>query len=130
MGREIDLRDWSVNRLTPARQEELTALAAEASGRLPGDHELRIAGFDRATGNPSTVASDLAEPERDNHIQRALNHVRSIGRVLGLAATQPTEFAADPNIQRTSSGAVTVHLQQQYKGIPVFQAAQDRKSVV
>ena len=124
MGREIDLRDWSVNRLTPARQEELTALAAEASVRLPGDHELRITGFDRATGNPSTVASDLAEPERDNHIQRALNHVRSIGRVLGLAATQPTEFAADPNIQRTSSGAVTVHLQQQYKGIPVFQAAQ------
>jgi len=50
--------------------------------------------------------------------------VRTIGRALGLAATQPMEFAADPHPQRTSSGAVTVHLQQQYKGIPIFQAAQ------
>ena len=70
------------------------------------------------------IASTLAAPERDNYIQRALDHVRTLGRALGLAATQPTEFAADPHVQRTSSGAVTVHLQQQYKGIPIFQAAQ------
>lgn len=124
MGREVDRRDWAANRVTPARQEELRNLAAAASARLPGEHEVRIEGFDPATGNPSMVASALAEPERDNHIQRALDHVRSIGRALGLAATQPAEYAADPHVQRTSSGAVTVHLQQQYKGIPIFQAAQ------
>ena len=124
MGRELDRRDRTVNRVTPARQEELRSLAAEASGRLPGMHELRIEGFDPATGNPSMIGSTLAAPERDNHIQRALDHVQTIGRALGLAATQPKEFAADPHPQRTSSGAVTVHLQQQYKGIPIFQAAQ------
>ena len=124
MGREVDRRDRTVNRVTAARRVELTSLAVEASTRLPGAHELLIEGFDPATGNPSAIASALAEPERDNHIQRALSHVRTIGRALGLAATQPTEFAADPHPQRTSSGAVTVHLQQQYKGIPIFQAAQ------
>lgn len=50
--------------------------------------------------------------------------MQRISRVLGLAETQPAEFAADPHIQQTSSGAVTVHLQQQYKSIPIFQATQ------
>jgi extracellular elastinolytic metalloproteinase len=124
MGREVDRRDWAANRVTPARQEELRGLAAAASRGLPGAHEVRIEAFEPATGNPSAIASALAEPERDNHIQRALDHVRTIGRALGLAATQPAEYVADPHVQRTSSGAATVHLQQQYKGIPIFQAAQ------
>src|SRR4051794_1093216 len=118
MGREVDRRDRTVNRVTPARQQELRSLAAEASARLPGGHELRIDGFDPATGNPTTIASMLADPERDNHTQRALDHIRTISRTLGLSATQPVEYAPDPHPQRTSSGAVTVRLQQQYKGVP------------
>src|SRR4029434_10330026 len=107
MGREVDRRDRTVNRVTPARRVELTNLAAEASTRLPGAHGLRIEGFDPATGNPSAIASALAEPERDNHIQRALSHVRTIGQALGLAGTQPTEFAGEPHPQRPRSGAVS-----------------------
>ena len=42
---------------------------------------------------------------------------------LGLTATQPAEFLPDQDHQTTSSGAVAVHLQQAYKGIPIFQAA-------
>jgi extracellular elastinolytic metalloproteinase len=80
--------------------------------------------MDAATGNPSVVASDSAAPEAGRFVQRALEHMQHIGRALGLAATQPAEFVADPSAQTTSSGAVSVHLQQQYKGIPIFQAAE------
>src|SRR5262249_43180422 len=54
----------------------------------------------------------------------ALDHARRISPALGLTAAQATDFAADPEYQKTSSGAVAVHLQQIYKGIPIFQAAQ------
>lgn len=124
MGREADRRQRTVNRVTPARENELRTLAEDISRGLPGDHELRIERFSPETGNPAAVASALAPPERDNHIQRALDHLTSINRVLGFAPSQPVEYAPDPRVQRTSSGAVTVRCKQLYKAIPIFQAAQ------
>ncbi len=56
--------------------------------------------------------------------QRALDYVRNNSTVFGLVATQPPEFAADPQVPQTSSGASIVNLLQQYKSIPVFQASQ------
>jgi len=53
-----------------------------------------------------------------------LRHLQAIVPSLGLALTQTVEFVPDPHVQRTSSGAVAVHLRQHYKGIPIFQAAQ------
>ncbi|MGH8057162.1 MAG: hypothetical protein ACREOH_07985, partial [Candidatus Entotheonellia bacterium] len=124
MGREVDRRDFQVNRVTSARDAELRSLAADVSERLPGAHRVAIARVDPTTGNPARVTSESAPAERGNYIQRALEHVRNIGRALGLEATQAPEFVADPHPQETSSGAVTVHLQQRYKGIVIFQAAQ------
>ncbi|HEY7560220.1 MAG TPA: M36 family metallopeptidase [Candidatus Binatia bacterium] len=124
MAREIDRRDSTINNITPAREAELRSVASAVSDRLPGAHRIHITGFDARTGNPAAVVSDAAPAETGNYVQRALDHVRNIGRALGLTATQPAEFAADPDIQRTSSGAVAVHLQQHYKSIPVFQAAE------
>jgi extracellular elastinolytic metalloproteinase len=124
MSREVDRRDFHVNKVTPAREAELRSRAVDVSDRLPGTHRIRIESFDATTGNPAVVASEAAPAETGNYIQRALDHVRGISRALGLAATQPVEFVADPHVQRTTSGAVAVHLQQQYKGIPIFQAAE------
>ena len=124
MGREVDRRDFQVNRVTSARDAELRSLAADVSEGLPGAHRVAIARVDPTTGNPARVTSESAPAERGNYIQRALEHVRNIGRALGLEATQAPEFMADPHPQETSSGAVTVHLQQRYKGIVIFQAAQ------
>jgi extracellular elastinolytic metalloproteinase len=124
MGRQIDLRDHSVNRVTAVRETELNSLAASVSDSLPGGHRIRIRGYDAATGNPAVVASEAAPEDRGNYVQRALEHMQRIHRALGFATTQPAEFAADPNFQTTSSGAVAVHLQQQYKGIPIFQGAE------
>lgn len=122
MGREVDRRDFTVNRLSAARENQLHGLASEVSDRLPGDHRISIAGFNPVTGNPALVASEAAPDEKGNYVQRALDHVRGISRALGLVATQPVEFTADPNTSQASSGSVTVHLQQQYKGISIFQA--------
>lgn len=124
MSRELDRRDFTVNKVTPAREAELRSRAADVSNRLPGTHRIRIASFDAVTGNPSVVTSEAAPAESGNYIQRALDHVQQISRALGLEATQPVEFVADPHVQRTTSEAVAVHLQQQYKGIDVFQAAE------
>ncbi|MFQ6023200.1 MAG: M36 family metallopeptidase [Acidiferrobacterales bacterium] len=124
MSRELDRRDYSVNKVTPARETELRSLASTLSDRLPGTHRVRITRLDATTGNPAAVSSESAAAESGNYIQRALDHVRTISRALGLMATQPAEFVADPDIQQTSSGAMAVHLQQHYKGIPIFQAAE------
>jgi extracellular elastinolytic metalloproteinase len=124
MAREIDRRDYSANKATPAREAELRSLASVVSDRLPGAHRIRITGFDARTGNPARVTSEAAPAERGNYVQRALDHVRGISRALGLTATQPAEFVPDPTTQQTSSGAVAVHLRQHYKSIPVFQAAE------
>ena len=111
MAREIDRRNFSVNRVTRTRETELKSLASEVSDRLPGAHRVRIEKFDPNTGNPSMIASESAPSEKGNYIQRALDHVQNIRRALGFTATQPAEYVAAPNIQETSSGAVAVHLQ-------------------
>src|SRR3954447_9439117 len=123
VSREIDSRDFSVDK-REARQAELENIASEISDNLPGDHRISIESFDAATGNPAAIASASAPAEEDNYVQRALDHVQAISGALGLEPTQPAEFAPDPHVQETSSGAKAVHLQQQYKGIPIFQAAQ------
>ncbi|WKZ19302.1 MAG: M36 family metallopeptidase [Candidatus Jettenia sp. CY-1] len=124
MSREIDRRNFSVNKVTPAREAELKSHASEISDRLPGSQRIKIKRFDTTTGNPAIITSEDGPAETGNYIQRALDHVRNISKALGLTATQPNEFVADPHIQHASSGAVAVHLQQQYKGISIFQAAE------
>ncbi|MFL5805446.1 MAG: M36 family metallopeptidase [Roseiflexaceae bacterium] len=124
MSREIDRRSFTSRKLTTERADELRVLAAADSDKLHADHRVSVASFDSTTGNPSAVLSEAAPAEQGNYVQRALDHVRGISSTLGLMETQSAEFVADPQYQQTSSGAVAVHLQQLYKGIPIFQAAQ------
>lgn len=125
MSREIDVRRFSDNRVTPEREELLRSLASEVSDQLPGDHRITITGLDATTGNAATVTSEAAPAAEGDFISRALEHVQAISPVLGLTAqSQPPEFAADPAVQEASSGAKAVNLQQRYKGIPIFEAAQ------
>ena len=124
MAREIDCRDHSRNRATGARESQFRSLASAVSDRLPGAHRITVERLDSATGNPALVVSVSAPARPGNYVQRALDHVQRIGRALGLTATQPVEFAADPTVQMTSAGGAAVHLQQCYKGIPIFGAAE------
>jgi extracellular elastinolytic metalloproteinase len=124
MSRELDRRRRRPGMVTPEREARLRELAAEVSGRLPGAHRLAVATVDGTTGNPAAVVSEAAPAERGNYVQRALAHLQAAAPALGLEASQPTEYVVDPIEQRTSADAVTVHAQQRYKGIPIFQAAQ------
>ena len=124
MAREVDCRDHSVSKAIGAREARLRSLASAVSDRLPGAHRVRVERLDATTGNPAVVTSQSAPAETGNYVQRALDHVRMISQALGLTATQPVEFVADPVAQKTSSGAVSVHLHQCYKGVPIFEAAE------
>ncbi len=99
-------------------------MAADVSDRLPGEHRVAVAAVDATTGNPALVVSESAPAERENYVRRALDHVQGIAEVLSLEAVEPAEYVADEHVAETSSHAVTVHLQQQHKGIPIFQATQ------
>lgn len=73
-----------------------------------------------SAGDLNRVALAPGFEEAGSFVQRALEHVRSLEGFAGL----PAEFEADPRASRTSAGAVTVHLRQQFKSIPVFLAAE------
>lgn len=136
MGREVDLRP-ARNRATPERQRDLQALASSRQA-LDGGRAVTVARLDALTGNPALVRLGPVPtppgPRRGGaqglgaanggFVQQALALVQGLGSVLGLAPGQPAEFAAPPHEQRVSGGGAVVHLQQQYKGIPIFQAAQ------
>ncbi len=83
----------------------------------------------RDSSRLQNVVVKTAEPQgllaaTDFFVQRALNHMRTIGETIGLEETQPPEFVADYQFQRSSSGSVAVHLYQTYKNIPIFRATQ------
>lgn len=123
MSREIDVRTVS-GRLDEDRKVALNAAADAVSAELPGDHAVRVVSFDTATGNAAVTVSDGATAEPGDYVERALAHVQRISPALGLADEQPPEFAADPQYQQTSTGAVAVHLRQLYKAIPIHDAAE------
>jgi extracellular elastinolytic metalloproteinase len=123
MGPEFDSRS-NVDRTDDDRRAELVAAAAEVSNELPGEQSVNVVSLDRTTGNAAVVVSHRPEPGGEDYVRRALDHVQRIGRVLGLRANQPPEFLADPNVQRTSSGGAAVHLRQQLKGIPIYEASE------
>jgi extracellular elastinolytic metalloproteinase len=124
MTRELDRRDFRGSKVTADRTDELRSIAAEVSDRLAGEQRIDITSFDPTTGNAEVVNLESAPSERGNYAERALEYLQNINEALGLAATQPAEFAPDPHVLQTSSNAVTVHFQQLYKGIPIFETGQ------
>jgi extracellular elastinolytic metalloproteinase len=122
MATEVDVRQEAAaaTSVPPDRRELLHAAAEAASARLPDGHDVQIASFDPATGNPAVIVSRDAPVDGGDYVGRALAHVQDVGPALGLAPEQPPEFQADPFYQRTSADGVAVHLRQQYKGIAVY----------
>jgi extracellular elastinolytic metalloproteinase len=107
MSRDLDRRS------SPGRR-----VARRGEPAAPRDAEILGASAGLEAGGPP--------PAQGAFVQRALEHLRGDdSRALGFAPTGPVaEYAADPHVQQTSSGAVVVHAQQLYRGIPIFEAAQ------
>jgi extracellular elastinolytic metalloproteinase len=118
---ERDSRDFSYNCADADRTNELRSFANEVSDALPGTHRVNISRVSRMTGSAAVLSSTNAQTEGGSLIERALAHVQATSTALGFAASEPPEFVPDPHIQTTSSGSSIVHLQQRYRGIPVFE---------
>jgi extracellular elastinolytic metalloproteinase len=126
MSREVDVRDPNAVALTPQREAELRARAEGLAG-LVGAPTVTIQEFDPIRGNPRVVRVEsvpAALQDAGSYVQRALAFVSQVKDVLGLAPGQPPEFDPAPTEAVTSGGARAVHLQQKYKGIPIFQSAE------
>lgn len=123
MPREIDVRDFSISRVTDARMAALRSAESSVSGLLSDSHQVRVAGIDPTTGNASVIVSVNAPPQQGAFVQRALAHLQNVSQLAGLTPGQPVEYRADPQFLQTSSGGVAVYVQQHYKAVPVFDAA-------
>jgi extracellular elastinolytic metalloproteinase len=66
----------------------------------------------------------LARDPEGSAIEKARLVAELTTEILGAEESQPIEFFTDPQPQISSAGATTVHLQQQFESIPVFQTAQ------
>lgn len=74
------------------------------------------------TASPVTIGAPAETPVGDRSlVDRALAFVNRERNALGFGATDVAEFVPDPVVQRTSAGSAAVHLQQRYRGLPIFQ---------
>ncbi|NEU80214.1 M36 family metallopeptidase [Nostoc sp. UIC 10630] len=121
MVHSIDRRNFSTNRATQTRIDELSEFASSVSNQLPGDHTVSVAYLNSLTGTPNTLVSNNAPSTDGSLIDRALNFVSQTSAAFGFAPSEPVEFVPDPTIETTSADSRAVHLQQTYRGIPVFQ---------
>jgi extracellular elastinolytic metalloproteinase len=122
MIKEIDQRDFSFSRATAERSAALESFASTASNAMPGEGAVRVRKLNAMTGTPARLEAESAPAVTGDLIAEALQQVRALAQPLGFeAAGEPPEFAADPHVQKTSGDVSVVHLQQRYRGVPVFQ---------
>ena len=124
---EIDKRNFSANRATDERQNQLSLAAEEVSENLPGSHNIKIDKFDKTTGNFAEIISESApipqDPkEKTNYVKRAEQYLQALSPALGFEKTQPAEFKLDPVVQSTSANSKIVHAHQTYQSLDIFQS--------
>ena len=124
---KIDKRDFSTNRATSDRQNELNLAAERVSAELSGSHKIRIDKFDKTTGNFAEIISESAPPpespkEKTDYIKRAQQYLQTLTPALGFGRTQPNEFNMDPAVQFTSANSKIVHARQTYQSREIFQS--------
>jgi extracellular elastinolytic metalloproteinase len=121
MAHAIDTRNFTTNSATAARINQLSQAASAVSEQLPGTQEISVPALNSLTGTPNRLLSTNAPSTAGSLIDRALSFVAQTSPVLGFAPGEPVEFVPDPSIETTSSDSKAVHLQQSYRGIPIFQ---------
>ena len=129
---QVDCREFTIDEATLSRRAEFEALAEKCSEGLPDGHRIHIKRFDSFSGSPSLVISRYAigsrkgrhtQISREAYTNDAWQHFETLAEVFGVRRTQVRDFATDPLVQRTSSGAAAVNVRQFCEGIPVEGAA-------
>jgi extracellular elastinolytic metalloproteinase len=119
--REVDTRDATFIRGEPELQDEIVAVAREVSDTL-GMQGLEVKRLNPATATVAELRCLGPAPPgaREHFSLDAQAYVQAISAALGSGPDDVVDFAPDPVVQRTSTGAVIVHLHQVYRGVPVF----------
>ena len=78
----------------------------------------------RSTASDNAALGMFGGGGQASTIDRALAFLEPAAGGLGFAAGEASGYFPDPVVQRTSSGAASVHLHQQYRGLTIFQMAQ------
>jgi extracellular elastinolytic metalloproteinase len=114
MPREKDTRDYSVTRQASTGAEDTAVRARATVNAAPRRNAV--------TGAPAWLTVDKPTDGGD-YVAAAIKHVRdsTVSKGLGFSDEESPEFVPDPHVQQTSAGTRVVHLQQQYKGIPIFE---------
>ena len=118
---ERDVRDAGYIRGRPDRQDQLVGIADDIGNAL-GLAGMKVSRLNPATATVAKLRCDAEGPAGDEQFTvRAMRYVQDIRAALGWEEGQVFEFAPDPIVQRTSTGARIVQLQQLVYGVPVFQ---------
>jgi extracellular elastinolytic metalloproteinase len=120
--KEIDLRNFdSAESFSPNK----TKIFRKISKKTIGNYNISIKNIDTFSGNPSDIIVESAPKTANNYVTRSLDYLNNISTTFGFDKSneQQPEFDADPHVQKTSSNATAVHVNQNYKGIPIFQAS-------
>jgi extracellular elastinolytic metalloproteinase len=118
---EIDTRNFTINRATDARMNELSQATSSVSEQLPGNQNVSVAFLNSFTGTPNSLLSNNSPSTEGSLIDQALSFVTRTSTAFGFTPGEPVEFVPDSTIETTSSESKAIHLQQTYRGIPVFQ---------
>lgn len=124
MMRDLDVRETRVREMSRAQADRVREAAVGVSSRLPGEHRVSVDSVDSWSGGARQVASEGASPSGDDLRLAAVEHLQRLRPLFGLSDEADSQFEADARVLTTSSGAVSVHSQQSFDGIRVFQAGQ------
>ena len=122
MIKEIDLRNFDsserfgLNEIKSFKKESRKAI---------GNYNISIKNMDAFSGNPSDIIVESAPKPSNDYVTRSLDYLNNISSTFGFDESneQQPEFDADPHVQKTSSNATAVHINQNHKAIPIFQAS-------
>jgi extracellular elastinolytic metalloproteinase len=118
---EVDTREATSMRGTPEPQDEIVAVARELSNQ-PGMPNCEVTRLNPATATVAELRCSGATPRTEEHLKvDAQRYVQATSSALGSGPDDVLEFATDPVMQKTSTGARIVQLHQLYRGVPVFQ---------
>ncbi len=127
----IDIRDFAYRRLRErppfgGGPSLRAATAAAGDGgrevRLPGAGRAAILALNRFTGSPACIRPRGDAPVAGaSPVARALAWVRDVTAAVAEPG-EVLEWVPDPRLYATSAGRRVVHLHQNYRGIPVFEA--------
>jgi extracellular elastinolytic metalloproteinase len=120
--KEIDLRNFDSSERFGLNE---TKSFKKRSRKVIGNYNISIKNIDTFSGNPSDIVVELAPKPSNDYVTRSLDYLNDISSTFGFdeSNAQQPEFDVDPHVQKTSSNATAVHVNQTYKAIPIFQAS-------